>query len=138
MTLPSFIAAKTTTSQFFDDANVGGEIDSVLSVGATATVKEAIAGDGTATIKSVVSATVVFSKDGALASEQFEIPLEDELNVEGVEEGDLIVASAIVKNAKIVLQGVTGDNVLRIEGEVGLKIEAYRCTKIEAIDDVFI
>ncbi|MBO4554274.1 MAG: DUF3794 domain-containing protein [Clostridia bacterium] len=137
MEMPTFIASKSTTSQFFDDVNVGGEIDSVLGVNAVAIVKEATAGDGVATVRSLVSANVVFSKDGEIVAERFEIPLEDELNVEGLEEGDKLVASANVKNAKIVLQGVTGDNILRIEGEINLKIEAYRCTKIEVVDDVF-
>jgi len=138
MTLPTFIASKTTTSQFFDDVNVGGEIDSVLGVNAIAYVKDAKAGDGTANVKSVVQATVVFLKDGEIATERFEIPLEDEVNVEGLEEGDILSASASGKSAKIVLQGVTGDNVLRIEGEITLKIRAFRNTEIEVVDDVFL
>lgn len=137
MTLPSFIVQKITTAEFFDDANVGGEITSVLSVNANAVVVEAAAGENTGLVKGKVYAVVTYIMDGEIHSQIFDISLEEELNLDGVLEGDALKADAFVKNAKVILQGVTGDNILRVEGEVIFKIQAYRCSKTEVIDDIF-
>ena len=137
MTLPTFISQKTTTATFFDDANVGGEIDSVLSIATVAVVEEATAIEGGADIHSKVLVRVTYVKDGNISEQKFEIPLEDTINLDGVSEGDMLAVQASVKNSKVILQGVTGDNVLRIEGEVIFKIQAYGCTKTQVVDDVF-
>ncbi|MBR4801095.1 MAG: DUF3794 domain-containing protein [Clostridia bacterium] len=136
-TIPAFIAQKVATSEFSDEQNVGGEIDGVLSINASVAVTEATATEGGASLKSTVFAVVAYVKDGGIASQNFEIPLEDEISLEGATEEDAIKVQAGIKNAKVILQGVTGDNVLRIEGEVVYKIQAYRCSKTEIIDDVF-
>lgn len=137
MTLPTFVAQKSTTATFFDDANVGGEIDGVLSINAAAIVTEAEATDGGAEIKSKIAARVTYIKDGNIAVQNFEIPLEETINLDGVSDGDALAVQAAIKSAKVILQGVTGDNVLRIEGEVAYKIQVYRCTKTAVVDDVF-
>ncbi len=137
LTLPSFVGTKTTTAEFFDDYSVGGEIESVLGVNASVAIKEATAKEDGAEIKSIVSARVAYVKDGEILRHDFEIPLEDDINFEGMREGDELKISAQIKNAKIILQGVTGDNIIRVEGEVYFKIDAVRCTEYEVITDVF-
>ena len=138
LALPTFITQKVMTTEFFDDGNVGGEIDNVLSINAGVAVASADAKDGGADIKSNVYAVVTYVKDGNITTQNFEIPLEDDVNLEGVSEGDALKIQASVKNVKVILQGVTGDNVLRIEGEVIYKIQAYRCQQTEVIDDAFL
>ncbi|MBQ9276522.1 MAG: DUF3794 domain-containing protein [Clostridia bacterium] len=135
--LPTFITQKAWTAEYFDEANVGGEIDGVLSINAVATVKSAVATENGAKVASTLYAIVAYVKDGEITAQNFEIPLEDELNLDGVNEGDILFVSPSVKSAKVVLTGVTGDNVLRIEGEVAYKIQAYRTSEIETIDDIF-
>ena len=137
LTLPSFVGTKNTTADFFDDYSVGGEIESVLGVNASVAVKDASAKEDGAEIKSIVSARVAYLKDGEILQHDFEIPLEDELNFDGAREGDELIISAQIKNAKIILQGVTGDNIIRIEGEVYFKIDAVRREEYEVITDVF-
>lgn len=138
LALPTFITQKVMTTEFFDDANVGGEIDSVLSICTGVAIAAAEAKDGGADIKSNVYATVTFVKDGNITTKRFEIALEDDVSLDGVNEGDALKIQASVKNAKVILQGVTGDNILRIEGEVVCKIQAHRCQKTEVIDDAFL
>ena len=138
MTLPSFVASKTSTAEFFDDANVGGEIDSVLSINSNVAVKSAQATDGGAVVKSVVYVTVTYLKDGAIEQQTFEIPLEDEINLDGVLPTDALKVDAMIRGAKVILQGVTGDNVLRVEGDVVYNIHAYRCQKVDVVDDMFL
>ncbi len=135
--LPTFITQKAWTAEYFDEANVGGEIDSVLSINAVTAVKSAIAGENSAKVASTLYATVAYVKDGEITTQNFEIPLEDEINLDGVNEGDILFVTPSVKSAKVVLTGVTGDNVLRIEGEVAYRIQAYRTSQIEQIDDIF-
>ena len=138
MTLPSFVGTKTTTADYFDDYAVGGEIDSVLAVNATVAIKEATANENGAYLKSLVCARVVYMQEGQIEEHDFEIPLEEDLNFDGLLEGDSLKVSAQIKNAKIILQGVTGDNIIRVEGEVFYKIDAFRCAKYETITDVFL
>ncbi|MDE5601376.1 MAG: DUF3794 domain-containing protein, partial [Clostridia bacterium] len=35
------------------------------------------------------------------------------------------------------LQGVTDDNVIKVEGEVQFKVQAFRCAQAEVVDDMF-
>lgn len=135
--LPTFITQKAWTAEYFDEANVGGEIDGVLSINAVTAVKSAVATENGAKVASALYAIVTYVKDGEITTQNFEIPLEDEINLDGVAEGDILLVTPMVKSAKVVLTGVTGDNTLRIEGEVAYKIQAYRTAEIETIDDMF-
>ena len=135
--VPSFIASKTTSVPFDDEAEVGGEIGAVLALNTVCIPKQSIATDGGAKTKFQVVAIVTYVENGEIKEHTFNIPVEDEFNLEGVTQSDAIKIDACVKTSKVVLQGVTDDNIIRVEGEVQLKIGAFRCSKTEIVSDLF-
>ncbi len=137
MYIPSFIAAKTTSAPFEEEQEVGGEVSSVLGLNTVCVVKKAVATDGGVNASIGVFATVTYVEGGEIKQRDFAVELEEELNVDGAEASDTVDIQASVKNAKIVLQGVTDDNVIKIEGEVALKVQVFRCAKVGVIEDLF-
>ncbi len=135
--LPSFIASKTAGVSFDSEEDVGAEISAVLGMSANCMVKEAIASNGSANIKAGLYATVTYSEDGQIKQRDFDIPIEDDFNIDGLEVGDTLSVQCVLKSSKIILQGVTDDNVIRVEGEVQFKIQAFRCSQIEIVSDMF-
>lgn len=135
--MPTFIAQKSVVVPFDDEKNVGGEIESVLGLSTTVVPLKSIATDGGANAKLAVYAFVTYVEEGEIKQHSFEIPLEEEFNLDGVQEGDAIKLYAQTKSSKIVLQGVTDDNTIRVEGEVQIKVQAFRCSKTEIVSDLF-
>ncbi len=137
ISLPTFVGAKSASAAFGDQKEVGGEIESVLSLSSNAIVKDAVATNGGVEIKGEIYSLVSYVVDGNMKQVDFCIALEDEFSIDGVEEGDSVQVDAHIKNAKIVLQGVTGDNVISLEGEISYKIQVFRCERVEVIEDLF-
>lgn len=135
--LPSFIASKTTVAPFDGEQEVGGEISSVLGLNVSCAVKRAEAIDGGAIAGADVYALVTYVEGGVIKQRDFTMRLEEELGLDGVQAGDSVLVSASVKSSKIILQGVTDDNVIRVEGEIQFKVQAFRCSQIDVVDDMF-
>lgn len=136
--VPSFIATKATVIPFDDEAEVGGEIEAVLGLNAMCVPKQTVATDGGAKTKFSVIANVTYVEGGEIKQRAFDIPVEDEFSLDGVAQSDAIKAEACVKSSKVVLQGVTGDNVIRVEGELQIKLWAFRCGKTQIVSDLFV
>ncbi len=135
--VPSFIATKTSSVPFDDEADVGGEISAVLGLNTVCIPKQSVAIDGGAKTKLQVIANVTYVENGEIKQRAFNIPIEDEFGLDGVTPSDAIKVEACVKTAKVVLQGVTDDNVIRVEGEVQIKVGAFRCSQTEIVSDLF-
>ncbi len=135
--LPTFLGAKTTSAPFDDEQDVGGEISSVLGLNVNCSVKRAEAIDGGVLAEAAIYAVVTYVEGDTIKQRDFKITVEEEVNLDGVQAGDSICVQACVKSSKIILQGVTDDNVIRVEGELQFKIQAFRCSQIDVIDDMF-
>lgn len=135
--VPSFIATKTSSVPFDDEVNVGGEISAVLGLNTVCIAKQSVATDGGAKTKFQVIANVTYVENGEIKQRAFNIPIEDEFSLDGVTMSDAIKVEACIKTAKVVLQGVTDDNIIRVEGEVQIKVGAFRCSKTEIVSDLF-
>ncbi len=135
--IPKFLANKTSVAPFDDEETVGGDVTSVLSLTTSVALKEVLVDDGVVRAKSNVIGRVVYVEGGEIKERVFDIPLEDEFSMDDVAQGDTAKVVATVKNAKIILQGVTDDNVIRLEGEVQYKVWAFRCEKVSIVGDMF-
>lgn len=134
--LPSFIASKSISVPFDGEAEVGGEISNVLGVHPTVFVQEAKATDGGAIVKATVNATVTYVENSEIKQKDFKLDLEEEVGLDGVEKTDNILVHAAIKSSKVVLQGVTDDNTIKVEGEVSFRLQAFRTSKVEVVSDV--
>lgn len=135
--VPAFIATKTATVAFDDEKDVGGEVEAVLGLNVNCIPKKSVAREGGADTEFLLVATVTYVENGEIKTQDFDIRLEDEFALDGVLDGDSISARACVKSSKVVLQGVTDDNVIRVEGEISVNVDAFRCSSLEIVDDVF-
>ncbi len=135
--LPTFIASKNSSSPFDSEQDAGGEVTSVLSMSTECVLKKAEATEGGVNCSAIVIATVTYVEGGDIKERAFKIDVEEELGLEGVQPTDSVWVSACVKNAKLVLQGVTDDNVLRVEGEAAFCIKVFRCAEYAMIADIF-
>ncbi len=135
--LPSFIAAKTSASPFDSEQDAGGEVSQVLSMSSACVLKRAEAVQDGVRCEAKVVATVTYVEGGEIRQRDFAVDLEEDLGLEGVLPSDAVKVQACVKSAKLVLQGVTDDNVLRIEGEAGFRIQVFRCAAQSVVADLF-
>ena len=135
--LPTFIASKTTVSPFDGEQEVGGEVTAVLSMNTSCIVRRSEAVEGGVKAAATVVSTVTYVEGGEIKQRDFAIDMEEELGLDGVEPTDAVHIDACVKNSKIVLQGVTDDNVIRLEGEAQLRVRVFRCAKTSVADGLF-
>ena len=135
--MPSYIGAKTITTSFEDDKNVGAQIDSVLGLSAVSVIKQSLATDGGATIGAVVFARVTYAQDGEIKTQDFEMPIEEELSIDGATSSDAVKVFSAIRSAKVVLQGVTDDNVIKVEGELSLRAMILRCEKRSIVSNLY-
>ncbi len=135
--MPSLIGSKTVTVPFDDDKNVGAQIDSVLGLSTVCITKQSLATDDGATVKATIFARVTFTQDGEIKTQDFAIPVEEELTLDGAKTTDAVKVHAIVRSAKVVLQGVTDDNVIKVEGELTLRVTVTRCEKRQIVGNLY-
>lgn len=136
VSMPSLVAAKTVVTNVSDEADAG-DVDSVLLSDVQATVTSASAADGKLLVAGKVRAVVTYTEDGDIRSAEMDMPFEEEIVADGVEEGDKAYASAQVRASKIVLAGVPGANEIRFLADVALSAGAVRCRESEVIADMF-
>lgn len=134
--LPSFVAAKTAVIPVEDEVQVG-EVGKVLFLDARCALKNATVATDEIALDVGVYATVTYTENGEIKTAQFDIPATEELILEGVREGDLVSADVNLKNSRIVLAGVTGENILRFEADINARLRVVRMNECEIVDDIF-
>lgn len=135
--VPSLIANKTITLPFLAEKNVGVEINSVLSLCANGIVRHSGIQDSGVTAKANVIARVTYLEGENIRTQDFNIPLEEDIAIDGIDGGDNAIVGCSIKNSRIVLQGVTDDNTIVLEGEIQLRAQVFRCEQREIISDLF-
>ena len=134
--LPVLVAARSTTFSLTDETEAG-EVDKVVLADAQTEVVSARAETGKMIVEGKVIAAVTYVEDGVAETARFDIPFTEEIAAEGVCEGDEILATAAVKNGKVVLAGVTGANIVRYECGVTVRAQAFRTEESEIVSDLF-
>lgn len=134
--IPEFIATKTSVLQVYDEISVG-EVESILLVDSSVIIRKATAEDNLVRVEGTVYASVTFAESGEIKAKTLEIPLSDEIAVDGVRAGDKVSADAVIRNSRIVLQGVTGDNIIRYESDAAITLRVFRDRETELIGDMF-
>ncbi len=132
----SFIAAKSVVIPISDELQAG-DVERVLLLDSRAIIKNAEVGDGAVNVSAAVLATVTYVESGQLKIAEFSIPVEEEISIEGARIGDKASAEAAIRNARVVLSGVTGANVIGVETDLNLKVQVFSSNEIPAIKDLF-
>lgn len=135
--VPSFVATKSVTLPFNIEKNVGVEIESVLSLSVGCATRQAKTLDGEVSAKLNVLARVTYLEGGNMCVQDFNIPLDEDIVMDGVLASDSVMLSCHIKNSRIVLQGVTDDNTIVLDGEAVVCVEVFRCEQREVVQDLF-
>ncbi len=133
---PELVGTKSVVIPVEESTTVG-EVGKVLCLSADTIVKNAVPSENSVSAELLTVATVTYTEGDEIRTATFEIASTEEVEIEGVGDGDVITACASVKKSRIVLAGVTGANELRFEGDISLKIKAFRMTETSAVADVF-
>ncbi|MDD4839670.1 MAG: DUF3794 domain-containing protein [Clostridia bacterium] len=135
--VPMLVGVKSADIEVSDEKAVGGDISRVLLADTVVAVNELRAGDGLVFVGGDFEATVTYYEDDEIKTANFHIPFTEEVLFDGVSIGDSIVAYPSIKTTRVVLTGVEGDNVLRIESLVSVKLFAFSRRMHNVIGDVF-
>lgn len=133
---PELIGSKSVVVPVEESTTVG-EVGKVLSLSADVIVENATPTENSVTVETVTVAVVTYTEGEEIRTATFEIKNSEDIEIEGVKEGDTATAYASVKKSRVVLAGVTGENVVRVEGDINIKIKAFRMSENKAISDVF-
>ena len=136
LTIPTHVA---TTSYSFpvDEETTVHEVQKVLSLDTKCSLTSAKATDKVLDLSVDTVAIVTYVEDGIIRTATFNVASTESVSIEDLCEGDIVKVTPYVKSGRIVLHGVTGENVLRFEGEIGVNIDVTRLEEIEAVKDIF-
>ncbi len=135
-TLPKHVLS-TTTSFPVDEETAVGEVDKVLSLDTKTSLAEVRVKDGEVDFSIKTVATVTYVEEGAVRTATFDVTSDENLSLDGVTENDKLSLRPYVKSSRIVLAGVTGENILRFEGEITVAIDGVRYEDVEIVNDLF-
>lgn len=136
LTIPTHVA---TTSYSFpvDEETTVHEVQKVLSLDTKCSLTSAKATDKVLDLSVDTVAIVTYVEDGIIRTATFNVASSESVSIEDLCEGDIVKVTPYVKSGRIVLHGVTGENILRFEGEIGVNIDVTRLEEIEAVKDIF-
>ena len=136
MMYPTYIGSKMVTIPMEAEMEVG-EVEAILMLDNNCIVKKCMAGENMCMVDAMGYATVTYKEDGMIKSQMMEMPVSEEYDMEGVMPNDFMYAECKCKGGKIILQGVTGDNMIVYNGDMMMKMYCYRMQEVEVIDDMF-
>lgn len=91
-------------------------------------VDAATAGMGNVLLSGASDVTVTYLANDKVYVKDFHIPYSEEFAADGVEIGQKLSAEVVVKNARVVIAGIEGSNVIRVEVENEACVKAYDVT----------
>ena len=136
LTIPTHVA---TTSYSFpvDEETTVHEVQKVLSLDTKCSLTSAKVTDKVLDLSVDTIAIVTYVEDGIIRTATFNVASTESVSIEDLCEGDRVKVTPYVKSGRIVLHGVTGENILRFEGEIGVNIDVTRLEEIEVVKDLF-
>ncbi len=136
LTLPKHIIS-TSTSFPVDEETTVGEVEKVLSLDTKTALAYYSTSDGQVDISVTTVAVVTYVEGGNIRTATFDVTSDESVSLDGLKDTDKLMLCPYVKSGRIVLAGVTGENILRFEGEIGVSIEGVRYEEVEIVDDLF-
>lgn len=136
LTIPTHVA--TTSFSFpVDEETTAREVQKVLSLDTKCSLTNAKVKDKVLDLSVDTIAIVTYVEDGIIRTATFNVASAESVSIDDLCDGDIVKAVPFVKSGRIVLHGVTGENILRFEGEIGVSIDVTRLEEIEAVKDLF-
>ncbi|MBO7326705.1 MAG: hypothetical protein J6U74_04250 [Clostridia bacterium] len=129
--------ASTSYSFPVDEETTVGDVDKVLSLCTKCSLTHTKVKDKQVDMSIDTFATITYVEGGQIKTSTFLVSSEESVAVDDIALGDKVYVIPHVKSAKVVLAGVTGQNILRFEGEISTAIYGTRYIEQEVVDDLF-
>ena len=129
--------ASTSYSFPVDEETTVGDVDKVLSLCTKCSLTHTKVKDKQVDMSIDTFATITYVEGGQIKTSTFLVSSEESVAVDDIALGDKVYIIPHVKSAKVVLAGVTGQNILRFEGEISTAIYGTRYIEQEVVDDLF-
>ena len=120
-----------------DEYDTKTDVAKILLTRAGTYVDAATAGMGNVLLSGASDVTVTYLANDKVYVKDFHIPYSEEFAADGVEIGQKLSAEVVVKNARVVIAGIEGSNVIRVEVENEACVKAYDVTDEKIVKDVF-
>lgn len=137
MKCQKFVTSCVTPFTVGDEYDTKTDVMKVLLTRAESYVDMVTAGMGNVLLSGASDVTVTYLAGDKVMVKKFHIPYSEELSISGVEIGQKLSADVSVKNAKVVIAGIEGSNVIRVEVENEATIKAFDVCGEKIVKDVF-
>ena len=132
-----FITSMNAPFTVTDEYDTKTDVAKILLTRAGTYVDAATAGMGNVLLSGASDVTVTYLANDKVYVKDFHIPYSEEFAADGVEIGQKLSAEVVVKNARVVIAGIEGSNVIRVEVENEACVKAYDVTDEKIVKDVF-
>ena len=132
-----FITSMNAPFTVTDEYDTKTDVTKILLTRAGTYVDAATAGMGNVLLSGASDVTVTYLANDKVYVKDFHIPYSEEFAADGVEIGQKLSAEVVVKNARVVIAGIEGSNVIRVEVENEACVKAYDVTDEKIVKDVF-
>lgn len=134
--IPTAVAG-TTYSFPVDEETTVGDVEKVLSLSTKCSLTHTKVRDKQVDMSIDTTATITYVEGGQMRTATFLVSSEECVAIDDIMAGDRVYVTPQVKSAKVVLAGVTGENILRFEGEITTSIHGTRYVETDIVDDLF-
>lgn len=108
-----------------EEIETGADVDDIIVADASVCVASVKAENKRVGISGEVNALLVYRSEGAFVSKCINMPFSESLDALGAEEGVEVCVDAFVRDTKIAITGVEGNNIVRFEVAVGVKAPIF-------------
>lgn len=136
VTIPT-LASSTNYSFPVDEETTVGDVEKVLSLCTKCSLTHTKVRDKQVDVSIDTSATITYVEGGQIRTATFLVSSEESCALEDIMAGDRVYVLPQMKSGKVVLAGVTGENILRFEGEINVAIQSVRYLEQEIATDLF-
>ena len=136
VTIPT-LASSTNFSFPVNEETTVGDVEKVLSLCTKCSLTHTKVRDKQVDLSIDTSATITYVESGQIRTATFLVSSEESYALEDIMAGDRVYILPQMKSGKVVLAGVTGENILRFEGEISVAIQSVRYLEQEIATDLF-
>lgn len=133
----ALVTSLTSSFEITDEYETRADVSQVLLLDTGAYITDVNFGMGNVLVSGAVTASITYHVNDDIKNVQFDIPFSEELSRTELAMGQLAAAEASVKGARVVLTGVEGNNVIKADCEVELKLQVFADKQADIVSDIF-
>lgn len=137
LALSRYVTSVRHTVDLNDQIETGTSVDKILLFDNSAVITDINVGVENMLVSGEAVSVITYTADGKIVSEQLIMPFSEEIAAPSLAMGQKAYGCATVKQAKIILSGVEGGNVIRAELGVELEIRVFACEEQQFVSDIF-